>query len=318
MENQQVGSSPKDGSVTSPRDVFLNLLAIAALYFNVVSFGALLFQFVNQWLPDPLVYDSFPSIASSVRFSIATLVIVLPLYLFISWLLEREYHFTPAKRDVRVRKWLIYLTLFIAAIVIVGDLVTLVYSFLEGELTMRFVLKIVILFALAGVVFLYYIGDLRGVWSSRARRIFAWSVSGVVLAGIVVGFLTAGSPFYARELRFDERRVNDLQTLQSEIINFWTHRDVLPNAFDNLKDDISGFNPPVDPVTGAPYEYRVTAPLKFELCAIFTTSILLPVGKSRPLYAYEDTWEHGAERVCFNRTIDPARYGTPAYPKRIE
>src|SRR5438132_4874360 len=38
-------------------------------------------------------------------------------------------------------KWLIYLTLFVAALIIIGDLVSLIYNFLGGDVTIKFVLK---------------------------------------------------------------------------------------------------------------------------------------------------------------------------------
>jgi hypothetical protein len=49
----------------------------------------------------------------------------------------------------------------VAAGVIVGDFITLVYNLLSGELTMRFVLKVTIVAAIAGTVFGYF------TWSTR-------------------------------------------------------------------------------------------------------------------------------------------------------
>jgi hypothetical protein len=60
-----------------------------------------------------------------------------------------------------IRKWLIYFTLFAAALIIIGDLVTLLNRFLEGELTVRFLLKVLAVFFVAGSVFYYYLWDLR-------------------------------------------------------------------------------------------------------------------------------------------------------------
>ena len=60
-----------------------------------------------------------------------------------------------------MRRWLTYLTLFLAAIALVSDMITLVYNLLGGELTLRFVLKVVIVGAIAGSIFSYYLLDLR-------------------------------------------------------------------------------------------------------------------------------------------------------------
>ena len=50
----------------------------------------------------------------------------------------------------------------VAASVIVGDGITLVYNVLNGELTARFVLKALVVAAIAGTAFGYY------TWSTRA------------------------------------------------------------------------------------------------------------------------------------------------------
>jgi uncharacterized membrane protein (DUF106 family) len=59
-----------------------------------------------------------------------------------------------------VRRWLTYLTLFVSAGVLIADLVTMVYNVLGGELTTRFVLKVLVVGAIAGGVFWYYLTDL--------------------------------------------------------------------------------------------------------------------------------------------------------------
>ena len=148
---------------TSPKDVFLHLLAIITLYVSAVSFGTLVFQYINIFFPDPLQdgYYYGRSAYSSIRWSIATLVVVFPVHMFTMWVLNKSYLTSPSKRDLRIRKWLVYLTLFLAAIVIIGDLVALIYNLLEGELTARFILKVLAVFFIAGSVFGYYFMDIR-------------------------------------------------------------------------------------------------------------------------------------------------------------
>ena len=55
-----------------------------------------------------------------------------------------------------------------------------------------------------------------------------------------------------------------------------------------------------DPVSGAPYGYRVLGPDRFELCALFN----LPTERepTRP-YAGAPSWWHGAGRHCFERRV---------------
>lgn len=150
---------------TSPKDVFLHLLAIITLYTSTASFLVLIFQYVNILFPDVLElgngYYALSGAYSAIRWSIASLIVVFPVYIITSWFLNKNYTAHPQKRNLRIRKWLIYFTLFAAALIIIGDLVTLVNRLLEGELTIRFILKVIAVFFVAGSVFGYYLWDVR-------------------------------------------------------------------------------------------------------------------------------------------------------------
>lgn len=154
----------KDQNITGPKDVFLHLLAIITLYASAGSFVALIFQYINVLIPDPLDRSGYYGLLSSysiIRWSISALVIIFPVYVATSWFLNKSYASSPTKRNLRIRKWLVYFTLFAAALIIIGDLVTLIFNLLGGELTARFLLKIVTVFFVAGSVFYYYFWDLR-------------------------------------------------------------------------------------------------------------------------------------------------------------
>ena len=144
---------------TGPRDVFLHLLATITLYATAVSLLTLLFQYINLALPDVLDYAA--GAYSTIRLSISTLIIVFPAFVLTSWYLNKMYVAVPERRAWRFRKWLIYFTLFIAALVVIGDLVTLVYNFLQGDMTLRFGVKVLAVLLVSGNIFIYYFWDLR-------------------------------------------------------------------------------------------------------------------------------------------------------------
>lgn len=143
-------------------------------------------------------------------------------------------------------------------------------------------------------------------------KYFSIIVIAVVAVAVVGGFFFIGSPSEERARRFDERRVNDLRILQSEIINYWQLKNALPHNLDALKDDIRGFQQPQDPETNAPYEYRVTGALSFELCAAFNRgSEENNSGAPKPApepYGYSYNWKHAAGKICFTRSIDKDLY----------
>lgn len=303
----------------------MHLLMIAMLYAAVVSFIALIFQYINVAFPDVLdLY--YPSILDTIRRSEATLFIVFPVYIALSWLVSRDFAKSPTLRDFKLRKWLVYFTLFISAVTIIVDLVALIYNFLGGDLTTPFALKVLTVLATAAAVFGYYLWDLRRSADVRTQtpRIAAGVAAFVVLASIIAGFFIVGSPQTQRARRFDEQRIQNLQILQGQIVNYWMLKEKLPESLAALEDSISGFTPPTDPETMQPYEYHIKGRLSFELCAVFMTDsaesnsvykfssehpIARPVspeavyGPQKP-----DNWNHGKGRICFSRTIDPELY----------
>lgn len=143
----------------SPKDVFLHLLAIITLYASAISFLVLAFHYIDLAFPNPGQY--LEGIRDSIRFSVSVLVVVFPVYLITSWFLNKSYLALPSRRDLRLRKWLIYLTLFIAALVVIGDLVALIYQLLGGGYTAPFLLKVIAVFFVAGSIFAYYFWDVR-------------------------------------------------------------------------------------------------------------------------------------------------------------
>lgn len=147
---------------TSPKDVFLNLLVIVALYASATSYLALLWQYINILFPDPLEnrWELFSYYASA-RWAIAVLIVAFPTFIFASWFLNKQYLTRPEGRRIKTRKWLIYFTLFATALIMLSDLITLIYSLLQGDLTTRFALKVLTIFFVAGTIFVYYLWDLR-------------------------------------------------------------------------------------------------------------------------------------------------------------
>ncbi|MDB6164515.1 MAG: hypothetical protein JWL98_1947 [Xanthomonadaceae bacterium] len=153
---------PRPKPYLSAREAFLYLVLFSTLYYSAWNLGSLIFDLINRAIPDPAdrAYDLM-RFGDSIRWSTASVIIAFPVFLFVARYLSRELARHPIKRLSVVRRWLTYLTLFIASIVLIGDMTTLIYKLLGGEFTMRFVLKVLVAAAIAGSVFGYYLGDLR-------------------------------------------------------------------------------------------------------------------------------------------------------------
>ena len=147
---------PKKKPYLAAREAFLYLVSFITLYITAFSFGALIFSFIDLWFPDPLRFG-----AGVPRTAIASLIVAFPIFLVITRTLHRAAARDPERKDSRVKKWLTYLTLVIAAGVLIGDLITVLSSLLGGELTLRFFLKALTVFGVAGSIFGYYLSDLQ-------------------------------------------------------------------------------------------------------------------------------------------------------------
>jgi hypothetical protein len=324
---------------TTARDFFLHLGVVAALYVAAVSFLQLLFQVIDYAYPDRLAGYGDPY-STGVRVSVSILIVAFPLYLFLSWLLAKGERADAARREVAVRKWLLYLTLFVAGLAVAIDLIVLIQTFLAGEITTRFSLKVLAVLVVTGAIFWYYLADLRGntppAGGVGRGRIAGWIAAVVVLASVIGSFFVMGSPMTARAKRFDARRVSDLQNVQWQIVNYWQTKGKLPEKLSNLEDSISGNRNPKDPETDAEYVYKLGEKERtFSLCAAFSRSNIGEKDMLRGRGAYDgggyypsspiliggyysigtgEPWEHEKGVYCFERTIDPERY-PPEKPK---
>jgi len=299
---------------STPKDVFLHLFNILTFYISVIGFIMLYVLYISNLFPDPLNFY-FSNIADGVRLATSILVIAVPVYFLTSWMIAKDFAKNPEMRELSLRKWLVYLTLFVSAVTIIVDLIKFVNNFLSGELTIQFFLKVLVVLLVAAAVFGYYIWELkRKDLKSKTPKILVWLVSAVVLTSIVIGFFIIGTPATQRDRRFDDQRVGDLQMLQDRIVNYWTQKEELPDQLSQLEDSISGFIVPTDPKSKQPYEYAVIDPLSFELCADFSIpsqnfNSLDKNSRSYPIYdSFQQNWEHEAGRACFTRTIDPELY----------
>ncbi len=299
---------------TTPKDFFIYLGTAISLYVSAGSLLALLFSIINARFSDALdnAYNYYVYGGEGAIFAIAALIIVVPIFLFLSYYIRKDILQDSEKRSLGIRKWFVWFTLFAAGIAVAGDLVTLLYTFLQGEVTIRFILKVLSVFAVSGGIFAYYFYDLRRSPEARPNPILLGITSIVVLAAIFLGFATFGSPATQRDMRLDSQREQSLSGIQWEVLNKWQTTQKLPASLAELGDDFNGYVAPMDPETGAPYEYTVTGPLSFEICATFARASDAQADKQ---FAYSDAWgpmgenfAHEAGRKCFPRTIDPVKY----------
>ena len=328
---------------------FLSAGVLVSLIASVTSFLNLAFEILNKKFPDVLNavysygYDSYQFDAA--RSALATLIIVFPVFLIITYFWKKSFKNNAGDYDVILKKWLVYIILFLSCAIVMVDLIVLVRYFVSGEITMRFIWKVLVAAFGAKMVLYYFLPEVwETKWKNWMRGISFYMTILATIALIVWSFLIMGSPLTQRDLRIDDKRVQDLQNIQSQVINYWQQKEKIPETINDLKDPLSYATLPVDPEfeKGKKYEYVKVDKMKFQLCATFSLPMpkgwqesqgyrggvmpmatpAMDVATSNVAYPYpgptgvNDSWDHQAGRTCFDRTIDKDIY--PPYPKVLK
>lgn len=149
----------------SAREAFLYLVTFMMLYTAAISLGNLLCGFVERAMPDPIheeyYYYSAGAQASEMRWLIASLIVSFPVWFFLTRGHLVSYAKDPERRASPVRRWLTYLTLFVAASTVLTTLIVMLAGALGGESFTRTLFKSLIVIAIAGGVFGFYLWELR-------------------------------------------------------------------------------------------------------------------------------------------------------------
>lgn len=315
------GNRAKLSRQASTVDVVINFFSFILLGIVATALGTLLFQIINIVFPDALDKNNWygaSQATSSIHYAIAALLIGFPLYYLAMRLWFRKFREDEGRAESKLSKWLTYLVLLVTAVVIVGDLITVVFTLLQGEITARFFLKALTILVIAGAIFGFYYLERRKIQyhvdiSRRTFEYFGRGVAIVVGLGIVLGFFVGGSPTTQRNRTFDEMRASHLESLASCVEQYAGSLGALPASLADLRQS-SQFSYcgsyMQDPETMATYEYRVLTPSRvegagqvgmFELCATFTlpSAGVTESGESVPGIASQTAWsEHGAGRSC--------------------
>jgi hypothetical protein len=267
----------------SAREAFLYLLSFATLSTWATALGSILFQLINRWLPDPVTRGFYYDFRSQVTWQMACLLVAFPIYLLaMRWIVRDT---LPSG----VGRWLTYIALLITAGTMIGDLICFLDYFLRGEITARFVLKVIVVLAISGAIFAYYLGWLL---RKQARgRAFGIPAAIAVAATFCVAMSVTGTPVEQRKLEADRTRVQDLRNLAIAIKMQHDATSRMPATVADLRARH------LDPVTSAPYEYRVKDGSSYELCANFSAES----GEDQPGVSYTANtfWAHGKGRACF-------------------
>jgi Domain of unknown function (DUF5671) len=275
---------------TKALDIFVYLGIAISLIVSITNVIQILFLAIERRFVDVLSATQYyaDSSQSDARFAIASLVVMFPIYIGLSWYTSRNIAKFLYKQDIPVRKILIYCTLFITVLTLIGTLVSVIYTYLGGELSVRFAYKAGTVFLMALSLFAYYYYSLRRDYAKTTRvpGFMALVASLVVALSVVWSISVIGSPATMRAKKIDSVRLSDISRLQQEILNRVNMTEKLPGDLSELNNVFQGYAVPSDPITKVAYGYKViqqptlkmnyitskkelVSPAIFELCATF-------------------------------------------------
>jgi hypothetical protein len=290
------------------REFFLQIGSIITLYVSAITLLSLLFEIID-YAYRPLNGGYY---RPSISWPVAMLIVIFPLFVMFSWMLQRAYDAHPDRKTSILRRILVYITIFLSIGVIAGDLIAVLYYYLDGQIiTTGFMLKVLAVFCVAVLIFVYYISDLRNKLNKKTELVFISIAALIVILSVGFGFSVLGSPRTQRLMRIDENKIRDLEQVQNQITNYWSQKGRLPQTLSELNDSIGGFETPKDPDTNADYVYQKTAVAGFKLCTTFNTDNMSDTDSPYPYSYYgirNSNWKHSKGNVCFDRTIDPELY----------
>lgn len=129
----------------------------------------------------------------------------------------------------------------------------------------------------------------------RNTVIFIIALGVVVTVLVVTGFvLSGGTPVSQKDIRKDETRVRDFQTIQREVKNYTREEKSLPESLDDLNRRVQT----IDSFTSEPYTYTVTDETTYQLCTTFDTDWEEAREYSSGSFYYENQYDHEKGYDC--------------------
>jgi hypothetical protein len=150
-------------------DAFEHILLFISLYIMTTVIGFILNYFVDKWFPGiPDASSSYSYLSSQadsqlilLRGYLAALIVSVPLFSFFFLDITKRTFKNPLIRHIRSRKILIYLTLIITFLILVGEVIALIFTLLNGNVSLNFILHFLVTLVVSGIVFLYYLWQVK-------------------------------------------------------------------------------------------------------------------------------------------------------------
>lgn len=286
---------------------FYYMLSLVSLIIMAVSVVAIGFQLINKHVPDLLNQFSGVYNDDALKIAISALIIAAPIFYIMIWLIQKSLFVGVLDKEAGVRRWLTYFIMLVAAVVMIVWLIMTINSFLDGELTTKFILKALTAIFISAIIFTFYFYEIRRGQvvgqTSRLILTYFYGSLAIILIAFIAALFNVESPTEARNRKLDNTIVMEFDTIDSAINQYYNDKKKMPESLDQLKEDYNYITDETlsDAATAKNYDYKVVADKKYELCATFHRSN--KEEKNRQYFEMKDRWPHDAGYQCIGQKI---------------
>lgn len=153
-------------AVSSPTmwDAFEHILMFISLYVLGITFALTVHLFVDKWvpgIPENMYRGPANADVGMLRGYLAALIVSYPLFAFFFYRNSMRTLKNPLIRGIPARKFLIYATLIVTFVIVTGSIISIIYNFLNGNVTLNFFLHFLVTTIVSGAVFAYYLQQVK-------------------------------------------------------------------------------------------------------------------------------------------------------------
>lgn len=293
----------------SAKFAFLYLLSLVALAFVSINVGQIIFQFINKYIVDILPQNNAAFFPEVLKFAIASLIVATPIYYFSNKFIYQSLEKGELDKEAGVRKWLTYLIIFIAFLVMIGSLIAILVSYLNGAITNQIILKSLTTLVISGIVFSFYFYDIRrektSGYKDKVLKIYFFASLAIIVAAFVASLFIVESPKIARNRQIDQLIINNFNEIDNNLNNYYQVYKKLPADFAALKKEYTYISDESlkNPSTKEMYVYQVKGDREYELCATFLTDASTDLLDKSRTYYNDPRWPHASGYQCLSQKV---------------
>ncbi|MFH0955662.1 MAG: DUF5671 domain-containing protein [Candidatus Falkowbacteria bacterium] len=287
---------------------FFYLLSLVASVFTSISTGMIIFQIINKTIADDLSLAPGGFSQDALRFAISAIIIAAPIFFVMMRLVNKNLLSGNLERESGVRKWLTYFILLVSAVVMIGWFIATIGSFLNGEFTIKFILKALTSILISALIFSFYLYDIRREDVSKNNniiRVYFYGSMAIAAIALVASFFFIDSPLKVRDQKFDQAIINKFSQIDYAVNAYYGENKYLPKSLNDLLEGGSTYyiiaNDITDLATGKEFVYNATAEDAYELCATFKTENKTQANDKS--YYTDVRWLHDAGYQCLKQRV---------------